>query len=244
MYSDRSVMGATGTGKTTFINLASGSNLEVGMGLESCTSEVQVTQPFALDGRSVTLIDTPGFDDTEKSDFDILNLISKHLSNSYKAGTKLAGVVYIHRISDFRFGGIAAKNFKMFRQLCGDSTLKNVVIVTNMWGEVTKEKGEARAHQLANQEKFFKPVLDKKAQMLRHFDTTDSAHKILRNILKNQPEALQIQKEMVDQKKDISQTAAGIELNHELQELMKKHKEEMTQLRTDIEGAHLSESFI
>ncbi|KAJ8077701.1 hypothetical protein PM082_002134 [Marasmius tenuissimus] len=34
------VMGATGTGKSTFVNNASGGRLLVGSGLESCTKEV------------------------------------------------------------------------------------------------------------------------------------------------------------------------------------------------------------
>ncbi|KAH8818761.1 P-loop containing nucleoside triphosphate hydrolase protein [Flagelloscypha sp. PMI_526] len=233
------VMGATGTGKTTFINLASGSDLRVGTGQCSCTSEVQVAQPLQLDGRSVTLVDTPGFDDTQKSNFDILNLISQHLSESYGGGTTLAGVVYLHRISDFRFTGMAAKNLRMFRQLCGDTTLKNVVIVTNMWGEVKTETGEARETELRSLEHppLFKPVLDKGAVMLRHSDTLDSAHDILRHILKNHPEPLQIQREMVDEKKDLSQTAAGEELNRELEMLRKQHEKEMNQLRGDMELA-------
>src|SRR5688572_18581441 len=97
----------------------------------------------------------------------------------YKDGTKLAGIIYIHRISDFRMGGIATRNFKMFRRLCGDSTLKNVIIVTNMWGQVPKEVGEARETELATQDLFFKPVLDSGALMLRHHNTIDSAHDIL-----------------------------------------------------------------
>ncbi|KAL4253436.1 hypothetical protein AB1N83_012218, partial [Pleurotus pulmonarius] len=44
------VMGATGTGKTTFINMASGSTLRVGSGLMSCTNAVQASRPFPLDG--------------------------------------------------------------------------------------------------------------------------------------------------------------------------------------------------
>jgi hypothetical protein len=63
-----------------FINLASGSNLRVGGGLESCTSSVNTAQAFKLDGRSVTLIDTPGFDDTSKSDSDILRMIAAFLA--------------------------------------------------------------------------------------------------------------------------------------------------------------------
>ena len=65
-----------------FINLASGSNLRVGMGLESCTADVQVADKFTLDGRSVTLIDTPGFDDTTTSDTEILKMIAAFLATA------------------------------------------------------------------------------------------------------------------------------------------------------------------
>jgi predicted GTPase len=95
-----SVMGATGSGKTTvrqspflcipvvdrsklqFINLVSGSNLRVGRGLKSCTNIVQMAVPFEIDGRSITLIDTPGFDDTTRSDTDILKMIAGFLQTS------------------------------------------------------------------------------------------------------------------------------------------------------------------
>jgi hypothetical protein len=43
---------------------------------------------------------------------------------------KLSGLIYVHRISDVLMGGISSRNFRMFRKLCGDDTLKNVVIVT------------------------------------------------------------------------------------------------------------------
>lgn len=142
----------------------------------------------------------------------------------------------MHRISDFRMGGISTRNFKMFRQLCGDSTLKNVVIVTNMWGEVSKEVGIARERELANEDLFFKPVLRKGAIMLRHENDGDSAHNVLRHILENSPLSLQIQRELVDEKKDISQTAAGAELNRELMLQIQRHKEEMKELQAEMSG--------
>ena len=94
------VMGATGCGKSTvcavclaimnrissnflqFINLASSSSLRVGMGLESCTAGVGLADKFTLDGRSVILIDTPGFNDTTKSDSDILEMIAAFLATT------------------------------------------------------------------------------------------------------------------------------------------------------------------
>ncbi|KAF9563217.1 hypothetical protein CPC08DRAFT_335459 [Agrocybe pediades] len=232
-------MGATGSGKTTFINLASGSDLRVGRGLKSCTNIVQVAQPFELDGRTVTLIDTPGFDDTTKSDADILRMIAAFLATTYESGKKLAGVIYLHRISDFRMSGIATRNFKLFRELCGESTLKNVVILTNMWGEVSLEVGEARENELKTQDLFFKPVLEKGAQILRHDNTRETAHNILRHLTENLPMPLQIQREMVDQKKDISQTAAGAELNKELMLQIQKHKEEMKRIQEEMRGSFL-----
>ena len=158
------------------------------------------------------------------------------IDDRYEQGKKLAGVIYIHRISDFRMGGISTRNFKMFRELCGESSLKNVVIVTNMWGEVSRDVGEAREQELATQSMFFKPVLDKGALMLRHENTVQSAHNILGHIISNHPLSLQIQRELVDQKKDISQTSAGAELNRELMEQIQKHKTEMRTLQEEMRG--------
>ena len=50
------------------------------MGLESCTAKVELADEFTLDGRVVSLIDTPGFDDTTKSDTDILNIVAAFLA--------------------------------------------------------------------------------------------------------------------------------------------------------------------
>ena len=158
----------------------------------------------------------------------------------YQNGKKLAGVIYIHRISDFRMGGISTRNFKMFRELCGDSTLKNVVLVTNMWGEVSKEVGEAREAELAREDIFFKPVMEKGARLLRHDNTVESTQEILRSIIGNQPRSLRIQRELVDEKKDISQTAAGAELNRDLLQQAEKHRLEMIVLQDEMRGLFLN----
>ena len=68
-------------GSLQFINLASHSNLPIAI-VESCTAEVQLADEFTLDGRKVILIDTPGFDDTSKSDTDILKIIALFLATT------------------------------------------------------------------------------------------------------------------------------------------------------------------
>ena len=52
------------------------------MGLKSCTAEVQLSNEFTLDDRRIVLIDTPGFDDTSKSDTDILKTIAAFLATA------------------------------------------------------------------------------------------------------------------------------------------------------------------
>ncbi|KAF8896189.1 P-loop containing nucleoside triphosphate hydrolase protein [Infundibulicybe gibba] len=240
------VMGATGSGKTTFINLASGqSDLEVGPGLQSCTNNIQATKPFKLDGREVVMIDTPGFDDTTKTDTEVLRMIALYLEttvSSYKAGKKLSGVLYLHSISDRRMGGTSTRNFKMFRELCGTEALKNVVILTTMWEGVDINAGEAREMELGTTDIFFKPALDEGAQMLRHAaQTARSAHSVLRYLIKNHPLPLQIQRELVDQKKELSKTAAGSELERGLMKQAERYKKDLEEARREMKEARAKE---
>ena len=48
--------------------------------MESFTVEVHPTDEFILDGRMVTLIDTPGFYDTTQSDTEVLKKIAFFLA--------------------------------------------------------------------------------------------------------------------------------------------------------------------
>ncbi|KAJ3557226.1 hypothetical protein NM688_g1579 [Phlebia brevispora] len=229
------VMGATGSGKSTFINLVSGSNLAVGNDLKSCTSNVQSGDTFYLFNRAITLIDTPGFGDTNVSDSDILNKIAVFLSTTYEHGQKLSGIIWMHRISDRRVRGIAKRNFDMFQKLCGEASLRNVAIVTNMWNEVTPERGADREHQLRTDEILFKPAIVQGAEMFRHDRTLQSAQKIVQYLVNRHPRVLRIQEELVNEKKDVKQTAAGLELDRELAERVKMHERELEKLKRDME---------
>ena len=155
----------------------------------------------------------------------------------YNEGAKLAGVLYFHRISDRRMGGISRKNFSMFRKLCGEKALQNVVIVTNMWEDVHPEIGEAREAELKEDNMFFKPALDKHAKIARHDNTCASAERIIRSLLNKPYVPLCIQQELVDEKKEITETSAGQELNRDLNEQIERHKLEMRELNDSMEQA-------
>ena len=50
--------------------------------MESCIAEVELAKEFNLDERAVTLIDTPGFDDSVMSDMEILKIIAAFLATA------------------------------------------------------------------------------------------------------------------------------------------------------------------
>ncbi|KAG2147598.1 P-loop containing nucleoside triphosphate hydrolase protein [Suillus clintonianus] len=230
------VMGATGSGKTTFINTASGSELRVGMGLESCTNEVQMSQAFLLDKARVILVDTPGFDDTTKSDTDVLKMIAAYLQTMHKQDKLLSGVIYMHRISDIRVGGTSRRDFTMFQELCGQEAYKNVLMVTNMWGDDITEDALAREKELREKDIFFKPILDNGARLLRHMNDQESAHKIIQKLTGIDPVVLRIQSELAAVN-DITQTGAYAQLNRELMEQAERNRQELEKLRVELEEA-------
>lgn len=153
----------------------------------------------------------------------------------YSAGGKLARVIYVHKISDSRFQGSDSKNFRMFRKLCGEKTLKNVVLMTNMWEQVTPQQGADREQQL--KDKHFKAAIEKGAQLRHHTDTPESARAILRTILKNKPVALEIQRKLIDDQKGIEQTGAGKELSRGIREVTVEYQSEIKELEEDLRGA-------
>ncbi|CCO37948.1 hypothetical protein BN14_12108 [Rhizoctonia solani AG-1 IB] len=232
------IFGATGTGKTTLVNDASGGNLRVGHNSHACTKDVEQSPIFQVDGRDVVLFDTPGFDDTNLSDTEILKRISGFLATSYKEGYKLTGIIYMHRISDIRVGGISRRTFNVFRKLCGKDSLSNVLLVTNMWSDPPTSEQINREAELATHADFFQPAIGQGATMVRrsHKDK-HSAHSIIRMLLQKGPIAMQVQQELVDEGKALLDTGAGREVEYELIAAAEKHQADMSELKTEMEEA-------
>ena len=126
----------------------------------------------------------------------------------------------------------------MFRNLCGETSLRSVVIVTTMWDEIPQSTGEERERELATKDVFFKPALEKGARFARHTDSLESAQAIIRSIIENQttPITLQIQDEL-SRGLNISETLAGKELGRELFEQMERHRQEMRGLMSEMQEA-------
>ncbi|THU87681.1 hypothetical protein K435DRAFT_867068 [Dendrothele bispora CBS 962.96] len=253
------VMGATGAGKSTFINYLFGDgkdHVQVGHHLTSCT--VNVT-PVILPSTSrnpqnpdseptrVIILDTPGFDDTLASDVEILRRIANWLATSYRKKMVLAGVIYLHDISQDRFTGTARRNLSMFNHLCGEASLDKVVLVSTKW-ERFRDAQIPTAREGELKDKHWKFMVGKGSQVERFrlhslkdepLEKTgkESARHIVNLVRQRQAQekgkvikkfAIQIQHELVDSKKFVPQTEAGKQLNYSLKEFIDMQKQLVT----------------
>ncbi|KAL0948456.1 hypothetical protein HGRIS_011029 [Hohenbuehelia grisea] len=235
------VMGPTGAGKSTFVNAATGRNsTEVGHSLESCTQDIRITRcqhPYDLE-RKVVFVDTPGFDDTRRTDVEVLTSITNWLAETYGQGITLSGLLFFHRISDNRFAGTPLRNLEMFKKLCGSSALRNVVLLTTMWDEVFGNTGEERLDDL--QKNYWKGMIASGSRVARFDNRPDRNYRCAWDIIAAfstvvQPPLL-IQREMVDERRSLVDTSAGGVLFGWLENLMRQFRETLRRLETLLRG--------
>lgn len=187
----------------------------------------------------IHLIDTPGFDDTDRTDTDVLRDIAGYLGVAYKRNIKLSGIVYLHRIVDPRMQGSAKRNLYMFRKLCGSECYKQIALVTTMWSKVHPKDGAKREHELVTTNSFWGHMAKNGSRVLRHSDKNDrrSALNILNSIVESHAKiTLQIQREL-GAGKNLEETAAGKQLNHDIDMERAKHRQEMKRLEEEMKEA-------
>ncbi|KAF8466339.1 P-loop containing nucleoside triphosphate hydrolase protein, partial [Kalaharituber pfeilii] len=210
------VMGVTGAGKSTFIQTITGDKkITIGHNLESCTQVIQ-SWPWTYKGMNITFIDTPGFNDTNKSEGEILRELSDWLMYTYQQDAKLSGILYLHRISDIRMEGSALRNLRVFQKLCGEASLQHVILVTTHWASVSEATGESRENELLNS--YWRGMREKGSKVMRFKGTETSGIEIISEFLNSNlgETSLEIQREMVDQNKNLADTSAGKAVNEEM----------------------------
>jgi hypothetical protein len=184
-------------------------------------------------------VDTPGFDDTNKSDTDILREVANWLTKAYEINIKLTGIIYLHRIIDIRLGGSGMKNIRMFKALCGDKGLESVVLATTFWSKVTLEVGEKRETQLCSTPKMWQKMTEKGSRVCRQDRGKASALEIIRYLIDlGRPTNLAIQEEMSKGAK-LEETAAGQEVHADLEKQKRDFEEQLRRLREDMAKADL-----
>ncbi|KAG6852993.1 hypothetical protein H0H87_009008, partial [Tephrocybe sp. NHM501043] len=120
-------------------------------GLASGTSKIQEFSLYdpGFPAHRIVLIDTPGFNNASMDDETVLGLLTHWQSQFYaKTSTRLAGIIYLHDITQKRLPRPGQYD-KVFKLLCGtDNWALKVVLATTMWDEIPIQMGEARETDL------------------------------------------------------------------------------------------------
>ena len=182
---------------------------------------------FTHKGINFTLVDTPGFDDSSKSDEVIVNHILEWLASSFRNGFRLTGILYLHRIIDPRIGGEARQKMRMFRKLCGPDCMKNVVLGTTFWNRIAAEKGATREKELAANDEFWGIVAKKGSRIVRIVtEDRECGLQILHDMAKNDIFIPEAQREMIEESKSAHNSSAAKTI----------HEEELEKMKTEMEA--------
>ncbi|KAK4227137.1 P-loop containing nucleoside triphosphate hydrolase protein [Podospora fimiseda] len=256
------VLGVTGAGKSYFINqLKTRGPVTVAEG-HSLTSETERCQAVQLvldddddddfedyddddkgyggydDGpRKITIVDTPGFDDTHRPDAEVFAEISEYMAIQHASGVPLKGVLYLHRITDIRMTGSAGTYLKILQQLIGEEALKNTILVTTMWNLLRDEAqrtGLNRQQELIDE--FWRPLINKGAWVASFDGSPASAFQIVSQVASKQPVVLDHQREMMEEERNLEATSAGRSLLQQLESTRIQYSLKLVRLEKEMES--------
>ena len=190
----------------------------------------------------MTLVDTPGFDDAYRTDKEVFADIVEWLKLTYESRKLLSGIVYLHPITRTRITKSSATSLDVFASLVGPDSLHNISLVTTMWDllndDITGEKRERELH-----ETFWNDLIQKGSITARFSGNRGSALLVLRRIAFDQRmastsgAALNIQKEMVDERKSLEATSAAEALTHRLDEMEHRYSKQLMEIeQKNVEG--------
>ncbi|KAG5650253.1 hypothetical protein H0H81_000149 [Sphagnurus paluster] len=238
------IMGQTGSGKSSFVNVLVGKEVaKIGHETESETTLPQhyIIESLSSAERRVIVVDTLGFNDDVREDDEIVRRIGRWVAKSLKVpdDMKLAGVIYLHEITQARMPGTAMKNLEMFHTLCGPRATENTSLVTTKWNNlIAKDVGIAREKELKDIQ--WKKMLEKGSRVARLDPPDNTALKIIQLIISKEiiRQALQIQTELFQVDRHLTKTEAGQQLRYTLQELIESQKNMTENLEQAGEEVH------
>ncbi|KAM7197446.1 hypothetical protein V8F20_006591 [Naviculisporaceae sp. PSN 640] len=235
------VLGMTGSGKTTFVSHFC-ATAQAGHALESATTQVEAhLSHHTLRGRRLIFVDTPGFDDTHRTDTEVLRDIVHWLHNAYERNIRLTGLVYLHGVNHPRVAGSVRTNMRHFRDLCGDESMTSVALATTHWSRDPRERSrqEQRHQELSNNDLFWKEMIRKGAQVFKHDNGIGSAWSVVNYLLdRNSTPGSGIYPQVIRELASgmtLDQTTIGAAFNRQIRELSENYENQINELRREMD---------
>ena len=227
------VMGLTGAGKSYFIQQATGLDTGASSSLKSATQKVTPYLLLAGD-RKIVILDSPGFDDSERSDAVILQMIASWMTYLYKSGKALVGIIYVQDMLSVRVGRSSRMSMKMFQEMCGVGCLRNVILLLNKCALVPAEV--VRSREKEYREDFWSFMIAN-GSSVEKFEKDTNALQIVLSMCYNKPIVTNLALELVELGINLSETSAGKVVCENIEDTRKETQNEMSRTKNELQDA-------
>merc|ERR1719295_1483248 len=156
------ILGQTGTGKSTLSNVLLGQPFDcknctfpVCNGLDSCTKETKyATGSWLGNGANFTVVDTPGFGDSDQDDNDLIDEMMTTLKDAVKSANTLMLLI---KGDQTRFNTALQQMLREMEALFGRMFWNNVIIGVSFWPYDEASVAKRKHHEIT-EEKFIRQL--------------------------------------------------------------------------------------
>lgn len=185
------------------------------------------------------LIDTPGFDDPQRDDFEILQMIANCINS--EECPPISGIVYLQRITDTRMTGDNRLNLEIVKAMCGEKFYNHIVICTSMWNTLPPNapgpygKAQERIQSLLDSPTAFKPLKTAGAVHMQFWGEDSSCQGILQLFASMGPAPrMALQKQLTQNRPEVRETDAGYVIEEETKRRARERRDARKRLDTPI----------
>lgn len=184
------------------------------------------------------MVDTFGFDDTLINEREIFQGFVAWLAETYSKGIYLSGIIFLHPITAVRMSSNFERNMSICRRLCGEKDLAGIVLATTFWDRGNSDSHLRVEHELISEDKFWARPIAQGSKVFRVDSGYTSAEKIISYLVqRKQKVILEIQKDIVDRKLALEQTAAGRRIQDDRDRKLSSLEEELNELSNELDVA-------
>lgn len=255
------IFGGIGVGKSSFLATISSQPDKVGHNSTSreysmlvsytvskaftAIPEFYSSKYHSASGHVVELINMPGFNDITRSNKDILSSIGSWLQTNIGP---IAGIIYMHPITENRLTGSDRMSFNIFQAMCGAHFFSQVVLCTTMWNTLPNQtatmEATRREERLCGFPNFWAPLIAQGARYMRFAGDQASARAIIEHVLSHPTDqSMALQLELRKTNSNIEDTEAGQVIiaearrnEDQLYQDLRKEEEELRNRKKELES--------
>ena len=131
--------------------------------------------------------------------------------------------------------GSALLNFRAFQRLCGEDNFEHIVLCTTFWDTVEESSGAAREEELCRNPEFWAKMMGQGSRVVRIRDYAQSKD-VLTQMSRKSTVTLNIQKEMVEERRSLDDTAVGKAVNAQMAQMKAEHEAQLAKAKADHEN--------